>query len=86
MNMVGLAATLNLKAQRFALMWAKEHFPEVAKLFTEKVKQLFLLRKHRNEPKKKQGKKKDKSVSRLGETSVVWKDNCFDYTHDLMTC
>lgn len=28
MNSVGLAATLNLKAQRFALMWAKEHLSE----------------------------------------------------------
>ena len=45
----------------------------------------FLLRKHRNEPKKKRGKKKDRSVSRHEETSVVWKDNHFHYTHDLMT-
>ena len=37
----------------------------------------FLLKKRRNEPKKKQGKKKDKSVSKLEETSVVWKDNLF---------
>lgn len=42
--------------------------------------------KHRNEPKKKQGKKKDKSVSRQEKISVVGKDNYFDYTHDLMTC
>ena len=34
----------------------------------------FLLRKHRNEPKKKQGKKKDRSVSRHEERSEVWKD------------
>ena len=26
-----------------------------------------------------------RSVSRLEETSVVWKDNHFHYTHDLMT-
>ena len=31
------------------------------------------------------GKKNDRSVSRLEETSVVWKDNHFHYTHDLMT-
>ena len=51
----------------------------------KKWSNFFLLRKHRNEPKKKQGKKNDRSVSRLEETSVVWKDNHFHYTHDLMT-
>ena len=76
-----------LKEKCRPFLEALEHFPEVAKLFTEKVRQLFFfLRKHRNEPKKKQGIKKDKSVSRLEKTSVVWKDKHFDYTHDLMTC
>ena len=65
---------------------ALEHSTEASKLFTEKVKHIFLLKRHRNEPKKKQGKKKDKSVLRLEEISVVWKDKHFDYTHDLMTC
>ena len=74
-----------LKEKCRPFLQALEHFPEVAKLFTEKVKQLFSLRKHRNEPKKKQGKKNDRSVSRLEETSVVWKDSLFHYTHDLMT-
>ena len=37
------------------------------------------------EAKKKQGKKKDRSVSRHERASVVWKDNLFHYTHDLMT-
>lgn len=74
-----------LKEKCRPFLEALEHFPEVAKLFTEKVKQLFLLRKHRNEPKKKQGKKKDKSVPRHEETSGIWRDNHFHYTHDLMT-
>ena len=74
-----------LKEKCRPFLEALEHFPEVAKLFTEKVKQLFLLRKHRNEPKKKQGKKKDRSVSRHEETSVVWKDNHFHCTCNLMT-
>ncbi len=74
-----------LKEKCRPFLEALEHFPEVAKLFTEKVKQLFSLRKHRNEPKKKQGKKKDRSVSRHERASEVWKDNLFHYTHDLMT-
>ena len=51
----------------------------------KKWSNFFLLRKHRNEPKKKQGKKKDRSVSRHEETSVVWKDNHFHCTCNLMT-
>ena len=64
-----------LKEKCRPFLQALEHFPEAAELFTEKVKQLFLLRKHRNEPKKKQGKKKDRSVSRHEERSEIWKDN-----------
>ena len=33
----------------------------------------------------KKGKKKDRSVSRHEETSVVWKDNHFHCTCNLMT-
>ena len=62
-----------LKEKCRPFLQALEHFPEVAKLFTEKVKQLFLLRKHRNEPKKKSGKKQDRSVSRHAGVSVVWR-------------
>lgn len=69
-----------LKEKCRLFLQALEHSTEAAKLFTEKVKQLFLLREHRNEP-----KKKDKSVLRLEEISVVWKDKHLDYTHNLMT-
>ena len=50
------------------------------------VDRLFIDESHYfNEPKKKQGKKKDRSVSRHERASEVWKDNLFHYTHDLMT-
>lgn len=74
-----------LKEKCRPFLQALEHFPEVAKLFTEKVKQLFSFKEAQERAEKKQGKKNDRSVSRLEETSVVWKDNHFHYTHDLMT-
>ena len=75
-----------LKEKCRPFLEALEHFPEVAKLFYRKSKATFFLcEKHSYKPKKKQGKKQDRSVSRNAETSVVWKDNHFHYTHDLMT-
>ena len=68
-----------LKEKCRPFLQALEHFPEVAKLFYRKSEAaFFLLRKYRNEPKKKQWKKKDRSVSSYEERNEIWKDNYFD--------
>ena len=61
------------------------HLSEKEQTYLLLVMERDEVRKNNNEPKKKQGKKKDKSVSRHEEISVIWKDNHFDYTPDLMT-
>lgn len=74
-----------LKEKCRPFLEALEHFPEVAKLFTEKVKQLFSFKEEQERAEKEAREKKDKSVPRHEETSGIWRDNHFHYTHDLMT-
>lgn len=71
-----------LKEKCRPFLQALDHFPEVAKLFTEKVKQLFSFKEAQDRAEKEAREKKDRSVSRHEERNEIWKDKVFNNDGD----